>query len=450
MPVYEPYPQPYPYPYNHLVKTILLLGGRSRRFWPLREKYLFPLLGKTVLEHQINHLREEGCDDLLLVVGPHNRKEIKKIFPKISVVEQKDLHAGMQGALLDALPRCKKEPVLIVGSDLLETDVFRTMIARFKNTKADGLILARTVKRYFPGGYLTLKGKRITGIVEKPGEGKEPSKLMNIVVHAHRDASVLLAALKKTSAKNDDGYERALAGLFKDHVYEAVRYENAWCPVKYPWHLLELLPFLLNRITKQSVHRTAKIHPSAVIEGSAVIEEGVRVLPLATIVGPCYIGKNTIIGNNALVRQASIGDHCVVGYNTEVKGSALSHHVWTHSTYIGDSIIGENVSFGAGSVTGNLRLDEEEILTRSGDLHILSGLTKFGTVIGENCRVGIHTSINPGVKIGSGSFISSASLVSEDVPDESFVKMSGGEMQVRKNKTRAPHPDARKEFRKKL
>ncbi|MBI5156218.1 NTP transferase domain-containing protein, partial [Candidatus Peregrinibacteria bacterium] len=370
------------------MKTILLLAGRSRRFWPLQEKYLFPLLGKTVLEHQIDHLKEEGCNDLLLVVGPHNKKEIKKILPGIAVVEQKDLNAGMQGALLDALPRCKKEPVLIVGSDLLDTDVFRTVLSRFKNTKADGLILARAVKRYFPGGYLTMKGKRITGIAEKPGAGKEPSKLVSIVVHAHRNASALLAALKKTSAKDDDGYERALAGLFKDHVYEAVRYEHAWFPVKYPWHLLELLPFLLNRLKKQSIHRTAKIHPSAVIDGPVVIEEGVRVLPHATIVGPAYIGKHTIVGNNALVRQASTGEHCVIGYNTEIKGSALGRHVWTHSTYIGDSIVGENVSFGAGCVTGNLRLDEEEIHTRLGATHIPSGLTKFGTIIGDNCRIG--------------------------------------------------------------
>jgi len=432
------------------VKTILLLAGRSKRFWPLREKYLFPLLGKTVLEHQIDHLKEEGCDDLLLVVGPHNKKEIKKILPGVAVVEQKDLDAGMQGALLDALPRCKKEPVMIVGSDLLETDVFRTMLSRFKQTKADGLILARTVKRYFPGGYLTLKGKRIVGIVEKPGAGKEPSKLMNIVVHVHRDASVLLTVLKKVQKKNDDGYERALAHLFPEHVYEPVRYEGAWFPVKYPWHLLELLPFLLNRLKKQSIHRTAQIHPSAVLEGPVVIEEGVRVLPHATIAGPAYIGKHTIIGNNALVRQASTGDHCVIGYNTEVKASALSHHVWTHSTYVGDSIVGENVSFGAGGVTGNLRLDEEEIHSRVGGAHIPSGLTKFGTIIGDHCRIGIHTSINPGVKIGAGSFISSASLVSEDVPNNSFVKMNGGEMVIRKNKTQTRHPDARKEFREKI
>lgn len=443
------------------MKTILLLAGRSKRFWPLREKYLFSLCGKTILEHQIERLKAGGCTDLVLVAGRHNIDDVRRIAGKAKVVEQRDLDAGMQGALFDALPLCGDEPVLIVGSDLIDPVAYKTLRTRIsKEKKLGGLLLAYTVDRYFPGGYLTLKGKRIVGIVEKPKPGKEPSNLVNIVAHAHRSASELLAMLKKTKAKNDDGYERALAELFKEHTYEAVRYGGPWFPVKYPWHLLELLPVLLAG-QKKMIDRKAQIHRTAVIEGPVVIEEGARVLPHATIVGPCFIGHHSIIGNNALVRSASVGEHCVIGFGSEVKGSALGNHIWTHSTYIGDSVVGDNVSFGAGSVTGNLRLDEEEIHTqagppvpngyvRAGEIRIPTGLKKFGTVIGGDSRIGIHVSINPGVKIGSGSFISSAALLSEDVPDGTFVKMTGVEMHVRENKSRAPQPEGRKEFRRKL
>lgn len=435
------------------MKTILLLAGRSRRFWPLKDKYLFPMLGKTVLEHQIDRLRKGGCTELILVAGAHNLEEaraIAKHIPKTTVVEQKKLDLGMRGALLDALPLCGNDPVLIVGSDIIDSAVYAQLTKRLAKEKIlDGLILAYRVERHFPGGYLTLKGKRITGIVEKPAPGKEPSDLVNIVAHAHRSASVLLSTLKKHTSQKDDGYEVALAALFQDHHYEAVPYAGPWHPVKYPWQLLELLPFLLGE-QKKSIHRTAKVHRTAVIEGPVVLSEGVRVLPHATIKGPAFIGPGSIIGNNALVRGASIGSHCVVGYNTEVKGSALGDHVWTHSTYIGDSIIDSNVSFGAGAVTGNLRLDEAEIHSRLGDVHIPTGLRKFGTIIGSDSRIGIHVSINPGVKIGTNCFISSAALIGEDVPSDTFVKMVGGEMHVRRNTARTLRAEERREFRKRI
>lgn len=358
---------------------------------------------------------------------------------KTKVIEQQDLDAGMQGALLDALPLCKAEPVLIIGSDIIDPAAYRSIRTRMQREKADGLLLARKVHRYFPGGYLTLKGSRITGITEKPGEGNEPSDLINIVAHAHRDASLLLKALRKTHTLCDDGYERALSALLKSHHYEAIPYSGQWYPVKYPWHLLELLASLLQQ-QRKSTHRTAHVHRTAVLEGPVILAEGVRVLPHASIIGPCFIGPHTIIGNNAFVRRSSIGAHCVIGFSCEVKGSALSDHVWAHSTYIGDSIIGENVSLGAGSVTGNLRFDEGEITSRVGGHRIPTGLRKFGTAIGSNVRIGIHTSINPGVKIGSGSFVSSAAVLSGDIPENAFVKMVPRDLFVRKNQAESPKP----------
>ncbi|HVW67012.1 MAG TPA: hypothetical protein VHA78_04780, partial [Candidatus Peribacteraceae bacterium] len=281
---------------------------------------------------------------------------------------------------------------------------------------------------------------------------KEPSNLVNIVCHYHKNAATLLDALKKIDDKTDtgDGYERALDHLFKEQTYVPVPYEGTWQAVKYPWHLLELLPVLLKEIDETVIDSSAVIHESAVIEGNVIIEENVRVLPNAVIVGPCVIGHDSIIGNNALVRGSSVGPHCVIGYNTEVKSSVLHSHVWTHSTYIGDSVIGENVSFGAGSVTGNLRLDEGEIESLIDDARTKTGLTKFGTIIGSDSRIGIHVGINPGIKIGRGSFVSSGSLVDRDLDDRSFAKMKGGELDVRENKTEAPKPAGRTKYRKKI
>ncbi|MAE68297.1 MAG: NTP transferase domain-containing protein [Candidatus Peribacteraceae bacterium] len=428
------------------MNTFLLLAGRSTRFWPLAEKTLFPVCGKTLLEHQVDRLKKGGCENIILVGGAHNLSEAKEIFPDLPMVEQENLDLGMRGAVLSLLKEYGSDPLMIVsGNDVIDPKAYTELM----NSDADGAILAYKVDRYFPGGYLSIDGGRITGIVEKPGEGSEPSDLVNIVAHVHKDPSALLDALS-AAGDSDDGYEQALATLFASKNYKAISYDGLWQAVKYPWHLIGLAELLLEEITAQSIDPSAEIHPSAEIVGNVVIEAGVRVMHNAVVRGPAYIGKNSIVANNALVRDSSIGDDCVVGYNTEVKASVLHSHVWTHMNYIGESVIGRNVSIGGGTITGNLRLDEGEVTSIVKQEKIGTGRTKFGTVIGNNARIGIHVSTNPGVKIGAGSFISSKTLVNEDIPDEKFVVEKNGILEVRENRTKSSLPKDREQFRKKL
>ncbi|MFH1443975.1 MAG: NTP transferase domain-containing protein [Candidatus Peregrinibacteria bacterium] len=430
------------------VKAFLLLAGLSKRFWPLAEKSLFPLCGKTLLEIQIEHLRAAGIQEIILIGGKHNLDLARAAYPDVPSIEQEDLSLGMRGAMLNALPTIK-EPVMIVGgNDVVEPAAYTALIQEAATKGVDGALLAKRVTSYFPGGYLELTGKRISSIIEKPGAGKEPSDLVTIVAHVHNNPALLLEALHNVATNNDDGYERALDTLFKTKTYHAVPYEGAWHPVKYPWHLLSLLQHQLAGISKPVIHPTATIHPTAVIEGNVVLEEGVRVFAHATVVGPCVIGKRSIVANNALVRGASVGDDCVIGYSTEIKSSVLASHVWTHMTYIGDSIIGSNVSFGGGSLTGNLRLDEGDISSLVGEEKVSTGLTKFGVVIGADCRLGIRTTINPGMKIGGGTFVASGVQINKDVPEQSYVSMREGEMLIRENRMSAPLPEARKGFKK--
>ena len=152
-----------------------------------------------------------------------------------------------------------------------------------------------------------------------------------------------------------------------------------------------------------------------------MIEEGVKIMDNAVIVGPAYIGKNSVVATNALVRDSHIGENCVIGFGTEIARSHLGNNVWTHTNYIGDSVIGNNVSFGAGTVTGNLRLDEGNIQVNISGEKIDSGMNKFGLVTGDNVRVGINTSFMPGVKIGKNCMIGGGIIVANDVEDNKFV-----------------------------
>ena len=92
-----------------------------------------------------------------------------------------------------------------------------------------------------------------------------------------------------------------------------------------------------------------------------------------------------------------------------------------HTNYIGDSIIDSNVSFGAGTVLGNLRFDEENIQVRIKGKRVDSYMNKLGAIIGNGTRFGVNVSTNPGIKIGNNVFVGANVLVDEDVADNRMV-----------------------------
>ena len=419
--------------YHFRVKALLLAAGRSTRLTPIPDKNLLKFFGVPLIEHQLRALHKAGCTEIYLVGGVHNLESLREIAARctadgcaVTVGEQEQLELGMGGAVQSAENWIGGEPILVVsGNDIVDESAFSSVIEASKGgSGSEGVLLARKVSTYFPGGYLEADSEgRIKTIVEKPGAGNEPSDLVNLVVHYHPDSAALLTALESVETEHDDRYEVALQQLFSSGlVYRALPYEGRWNPVKFPWHIIDLMnAFFEARGAQLTTPSDCQIAETAVVKGPVVFGHGVRVFDNAVIIGPAYIGDNSVIATNAMVRESHIGSNCVIGFGSEVARSYLGDHVWTHSNYLGDSVIGNNVSFGAGTVTGNLRLDEGEISSVVKGERLGAARTKFGLVTGDDVRVGINTSFMPGIKIGSNVCIGAGIVVAEDVEDDQFV-----------------------------
>ena len=410
------------------MKVILLASGRSFRMKPIADKNLLTFCGKTLVEHQLSALGKAGLKDVVIVGGKHNLSFLRTLRVKnmrLAVVEQKNLDDGMAGGVLSAERHCKKQESVIVVSanDVVDEDLYKK-VARAK-ISGDGLIVAKKVTSYFPGGYLTLDKKGfIQKIVEKPKPGTEPSQLINIVIHRFEKADYLFSHIKNARSKKDDRYEVALQGWFSDGGhFQALQYDGFWQPVKFPWHVLALMDYFLKKDGKDlRKGKNVVVSRSAKIYGKVVLADGVKVFDNAVIQGPAYVGKNTVVGNNVLVRGSHIGNNCVIGFGSEVARSFLGDTVWLHNNYVGDSVIGNDVAFGAGTVTGNYRLDAKAISMNIKGEKKGSGLHKLGIITGDHIRVGINTSFMPGVTVGSNSFVGAGIVVGEDVPEGSFVR----------------------------
>lgn len=423
------------------MKVVLLASGRSMRMAPLGDKIFLNFLGEPLLVHHVRALQKAGFKDVCVVGGAHNISQIKKLAT-ITVCEQKNLEQGMAGGVLAAASWVKNNPFVVVSAnDLVDAQAYQLLNKAQKSSPKTGFMLAAKVSSYFSGGYLGVDAHgRINKIVEKPGNGNEPSDLVNIVMHYHPAPQALFELLKKTDSPCDDCYEKALQQLFDAGAqYMALPYTGFWKPIKYPWHILDAMKYFLGPSSKRG--KNVQIAKSATIKGEVVLDDGVKVLENAVIQGPAYIGKNTVIATNALVRESHIGKNCVIGFGSEVARSFVGDQVWTHTNYIGDSVIGSDVSFGAGTVTGNLRFDEKNVRVvvsktwngKSAVEVIDSGRDKLGLITGDHIRTGINASFMPGVKVGSNSLIGAGVVVAQNIPENSFVTGEWS-LKIRENK----------------
>ena len=93
----------------------------------------------------------------------------------------------------------------------------------------------------------------------------------------------------------------------------------------------------------------------------------------------------------------------------------------SHLSYVGDSVIGVNCNLGAGTNLANLRFDDKHVKVTVKGERIDSGLRKLGAIFGDEVKTGINTSVNPGVKIGNGSFINAGCVIYQDIDSFSLV-----------------------------
>ena len=167
----------------------------------------------------------------------------------------------------------------------------------------------------------------------------------------------------------------------------------------HPWDLLRANELAVGALRENVIE--GDIHPSVVIEGVIHLGPETRILPGVFIEGNVVIGAHCKIGPNCYIRGlTSIGDSCHIGQSVEIKNSLiLSHTSVGHLSYVGDSVLGEKVNFGAGTTTSNLRHDGKNHRSEVNGVLIDTGRRKFGTIVGDGVHTGINTSIYPGRKL---------------------------------------------------
>jgi len=168
--------------------------------------------------------------------------------------------------------------------------------------------------------------------------------------------------------------------------------------------------------------RTAGVHPSACVAETArlgrdvsvgphvVVEDGAVIGDEATLMAGVYVGPGVEIGsgtvihpNASLYRRVKVGDRCVIHANVTLGSSgfgfAPNGRRYEPIPQVGRTLVGDDVSIGAGSVINRGALGDTTIGagTKIDSLVIIS----HNVEVGENCLFVSQVGVSGSVKIGN-------------------------------------------------
>lgn len=393
------------------MKAVILAAGKSTRTYPLtvsKPKALLRVADTSIIEYTLSRL-DGVVDEAVIVVGFCAGQVKQKLGSKygkirLSYAEQKE-QIGTGNALLAAEKSVSGRFILLMGDDMYgKEDISRCVKQKY-------CILTKKVDDISSFGEVIEKNGMLSDIREKP----EPAAtgLANTGLYVVDDRIFGIAKKLKKSSRGEYELTDAVKEFARNEKV-AVEKASFWIPLTYPWSLLDANEALLKNISKNIL---GEVEKGATIKGNVILGRNTLVRAGAYIEGPVIIGENCDIGPNCYIRPfTTIGDGCRIGNAVEVKASIIMDGAKIgHLSYVADSVIGENVNFGADTIIANLRHDNADVKSMVNGKLVSTGRRKFGTIMGDGAKTGIHTSIYPGRKIWPGKTTLPGEIARKDI-----------------------------------
>ena len=435
--------------------ALILAAGKGTRMKTQLPKTLFPILKKPMIEYILDEVEKTSIKNTILVVGHQKELLMSTVGNRVEYVSQ-DQQLGTAHAVLQAKEILKDKPgstlIMLGDMPLVDQKTIEEIIYSHESSKND-LTLVTTVFDN-PTGYgrvLRDENDNLDGIIEELS-ASAPQKAINEVntgIYAVNN-KILFEAIDKIEKDPIKGEYyltdiiSLLVGKAKMGTY-TIQDNSIVMGVNDLVAIAEAEKYFRNKINQyHMLNGISMINPETITIGHEVeIGEGVVIYPNTTITGKSKIEENAIIGPNTelhnaqikkdvhvrhsliydsivearttigpfahLRNNAHIGPDNRIGNFVEVKSSTTAKDTKAaHLAYIGDAEVGENVNFGAGSITVNY-----------------DGVKKHKTTIGDNVFIGCNTNLVAPIKIEKNVFIAAGSTVTKDVPEGSLAIARG-------------------------
>lgn len=450
--------------------AIILAAGKGTRMKSDIPKVLHKVAGISMLEHVFRSIKTIQPEKIVTVVG-HKAELVEKVLAGQTEFAYQSEQLGTGHAVIMAEPSLKNltghtlviagDTPLITGESLqrlIEFHIHHKNVATILTAEADNPFGYGRVLRNQHGEVLKIVEEKDANDFEKQ------VKEINTGTYVF-DNDRLFEVLKNINTNNAQGeyYITDVIGIFRENgekvgaytlkdfdeslgVNDRVALANAEKIMRQrinQKHMVNGVNFIDPHTAyidiDVEIAPEVQIEANVTLKGQTKIENG-SMLTNGTYIVDSIIGKNTVI-TNSMIEESILSDEVTVGPYAhirpdsklskgvhvgnfvEIKGSSIGEDTKAgHLTYIGNSEVGSDVNFGAGTITVNY-----------------DGQNKYKTSIGNNVFVGSNSTIIAPIKLGDNSLIGAGSTITKDVPADAIAIARGRQVNKEEYATRLPH-----------
>jgi len=432
-----------------MVVVAILAAGRGTRMKSRLPKILHSLGGRSLVERVLESVEPLLPSRRIVIVG-YESEEVKAAMhsiPSLEFVEQ-TVQLGTGHAIQQLLSHLEDYTgdLLVLNGDLplIRTQTLQQMLQTHARNQNAATILTSHLSD--PTGY----GRVFCNdenIVQQMVEHKDcnaaqrQNHRINAGVYCFRwqDLAKVLPHLQANNAQKEyyltdavtqvgqvmavdvEDYQEILG--INDRLQLATAYEILQKRVKEKWMLAGVT---LIDPTSITIDETVVLQPDVIIEPQTHLR-GNTVIQTGSHIGPGSLIENSQLSENVTVQysvvtnstveagsrigpyahlrgQVQVGAGCRVGNFVELKNTQLGDRTnAAHLSYIGDSVVGNQVNIGAGTITANY-----------------DGVNKHRTKIGDRTKTGANSVLVAPITLGDDVYVAAGSTITEDVPDDSL------------------------------
>ena len=432
----------------HLMKkfAIILAAGKGTRMHSNLPKVMHTVCGTPMVEHLVDKLEALNIDEIIVIVG-HGSDIVKNHLGKRVTFIEQSLQLGTGHVVQQAQQYLENEEgstLILTGDTPLLSDRTILNMFNFKN-EAQGVVL--TTHQDNPFGYgriIRNEDGSIQKIVEEKDANYEQQQTKEVntgifcfdnqtlfahieeLTNSNVQQELYLTDMVEIFAKNN----KRFASHFIQNSDEVTGINDRLALSKAEKYMRRLIAekHMLRGVTLIDPDSTyidndviiganSTIHPNVSLQGRTSIGEhsiigmnteikdsdiGSNVSVKQSVIHDSFIGNHATVGPFAHIRpETDIKENCRIGNFVEIKKSIVGKNSKvSHLSYIGDADIGQNVNVGCGSITVNY-----------------DGKEKHKTTIKDGSFIGCNVNLVAPITIGENSMIAAGSTITKDVPE---------------------------------
>ena len=376
------------------MKAVIMAGGEGTRLRPLtsnQPKPMMPVANRPMMQHVVELLKTHGFEEIVVTVG-FQANAIRTYFGNGAEFGVRMAYAteetplGTAGSVRNAMDELD-EPFLVISGDVL-TDIDLTAVVDFhEDRKAVVTIGLKAMENPLEFGIvITRKDGSIERFLEKPSWGQVFSDTINTGIYVLQPEVFDYIEPHKPVDFSSDVFPRLLGevpmyGYIADGYWEDIgtleAYIKAHQDILDRQVNLDLPGFRIGEGIW--LGEGSEIDPEATVDGPAIIGDYCRVEAGAHLAEYTILGSNVRVGNDAFLERTVVHDNVYLGPGVRLRGAVVG---------------------------------------RSSDLR-RGARVEEGVVIGDECFVGEHAVIHPGVKVYPFKTVEQGAIVNSSIVWES-------------------------------